>query len=73
MPIYEYVCRTCGVKFDHLARTMVEAAPPCPKCGAAKPEKQLSVFSTAAAAEPARGESCSSCAATGSCPYAHEH
>jgi len=46
MPIYEYVCGKCGHAFEHLARTLSDGAEECPKCGAAKPAKQFSSFST---------------------------
>ncbi|MBL7076328.1 MAG: zinc ribbon domain-containing protein [Kiritimatiellae bacterium] len=46
MPIYEYVCGACGHAFEHLARTLSDGAEQCPKCGAAKPAKQFSSFST---------------------------
>ena len=76
MPIYEYVCRKCGNAFEHLARTLSEPAPKCPQCGAARPAKQLSVFSASGggqgmdlrescpAAEACRSEECSA----GKCP-----
>jgi len=69
MPIYEYECVKCGHGFEHLARTLAEAAPVCPKCGAKKPQKQLSVFSPSAA--PGGGESAceaAGCPSAGSCP-----
>ena len=50
MPIFEYKCGKCGNGFEHLARTASEPAPKCPKCGAARPAKQLSVFSASAGA-----------------------
>ena len=34
MPIYEYLCDKCGARFEHLARTLSDAATKCPKCGA---------------------------------------
>lgn len=46
MPIYEYKCEKCGKRFDHLVRNLSESTPKCPKCGASKPKKQLSSFST---------------------------
>ncbi len=46
MPIYEYVCGKCGHAFEHLARTLSDAAETCPECGAAGPVKQFSTFST---------------------------
>ncbi|MDP6631121.1 MAG: zinc ribbon domain-containing protein [Kiritimatiellia bacterium] len=60
MPIYEYVCEACGCAFEHLARTLSDGAKKCPKCGAAKPVKQLSAFSTAecSTALPCSGGGC---------------
>ena len=73
MPIYEYACRKCGTTFEHLARRLDEAPPKCPKCGAAKPEKQFSTFSAVSAASDTPGcapEKCDSCAcAANSCPF----
>ena len=46
MPIYEYKCEKCGQTFDHLERTLSDAAKKCPKCGAASPVKQVATFST---------------------------
>ena len=73
MPIYEYTCKKCGYSFEHLARTISESAPKCPKCGAPKPEKQFSTFSASVAS--GGGTSCSlgSCetptCSTGTCPF----
>lgn len=39
MPIYEYYCPDCHSRFAHLARRYDEAPPPCPQCGAERPEK----------------------------------
>ena len=48
MPVYEYVCKDCEKKFDHLARTMSSAADDhglkCPACGSKKTSRALSVF-----------------------------
>jgi putative FmdB family regulatory protein len=47
MPIYEYKCPKCGMKFE-LLRSMdsSDADISCPKCGADKPEKLFSSFSS---------------------------
>jgi putative FmdB family regulatory protein len=50
MPIYEYVCMQCESHFEELVRAG-DAAPPCPDCGAARAEKQFSVFATHGAGE----------------------
>ncbi|OGV71606.1 MAG: hypothetical protein A3K18_22300 [Lentisphaerae bacterium RIFOXYA12_64_32] len=79
MPIYEYKCKKCGNRFEHLARRLAETAPDCPKCGTPKPVKQLSTFSArvavAAPASPCASGRCpgnasarSSCA-SGACPF----
>ncbi|MBE6381339.1 MAG: zinc ribbon domain-containing protein [Lentisphaerae bacterium] len=66
MPIYEYICRDCGLAFEKLvprAGTAVE----CEKCGSANVEKQFSLFA-AATSSPAGGcEAADSCPAAGGC------
>lgn len=75
MPIYEYQCKKCRHSFEALLSSSEAPAPKCPKCGATKPERQLSVFS------PAMGRSgnsfsCNTCpvpsgggsCASGACP-----
>ncbi len=32
MPIYEYYCPDCHGRFQHLAKTIDAAPPPCPRC-----------------------------------------
>jgi len=43
MPIFEYLCRECGHKFE--AIVFGEQKAECPKCHMAKLEQQLSTFS----------------------------
>jgi len=73
MPIYEYKCEKCGYKFDHLARTLSDIAKKCPKCGAKKPEKQISTFSASVAEGGSTSCSTGSCdsstCSTGTCPF----
>lgn len=65
MPIFEYVCRRCGHRFEQLVYG--QSAPECPSCRGRKVEKQLSVFaaSVKGGAAPARREfapgPCGSC------------
>ncbi len=50
MPIYEYTCQSCGVKFEQLVRTMSgagEAKFKCPECGSPETARALSVFAVA--------------------------
>ncbi|MDH3734592.1 MAG: zinc ribbon domain-containing protein [Gemmatimonadota bacterium] len=41
MPIYEYVCQSCGSEFELLIRG--EETPACPSCEGAELEKQFSL------------------------------
>jgi putative FmdB family regulatory protein len=41
VPIYEYVCKSCGHEFEKLVRGGKE--PVCPSCGAAKVERVFSL------------------------------
>jgi putative FmdB family regulatory protein len=43
MPVYEYVCRDCGGKFEAYVRSWSEAVA-CPACRSADLEKLLSTF-----------------------------
>lgn len=63
MPIYEFKCRKCGHAFETLARNSRDLPAKCPKCGAARPEKQFSTFSASVAAD-------SSPCASGACGLA---
>ena len=46
MPIYEYVCITCGHPFDHYWRSLQAAsesqAPPCPACAGIETRRVMS-------------------------------
>lgn len=41
MPIFEYVCKSCGKGFEALVRAN-SAAPSCPACSSTDLEKQIS-------------------------------
>lgn len=43
MPLYEYVCADCEVKFERYVRAWGEAVA-CPECESGAVEKQLSRF-----------------------------
>ncbi|MFC1498532.1 zinc ribbon domain-containing protein [Verrucomicrobiota bacterium] len=66
MPIYEYQCGKCKKSFEHLARSMSDPAPKCPKCGAGEVEKQLSSFS--ALSGNSHDSSLPPCSSEGTCP-----
>ena len=42
MPLFEYDCPTCGLRFELLVRGPEQ--PACPQCGATEPVKVLSSF-----------------------------
>ena len=46
MPIYEYICTTCGHHFDHYWRSIRAAeegqAPPCPACAGLETQRVMS-------------------------------
>lgn len=44
MPIYEYVCESCGGEFERLVRIGAEP-PPCPDCESAEVRKRVSAAS----------------------------
>jgi putative FmdB family regulatory protein len=46
MPLYEYRCASCGNEFEELVSLSAKSAPPCPSCGAKKPTRLYSTFST---------------------------
>ncbi len=65
MPLYEYVCESCGEACELLVRT--GETPACPSCGKKKLSKK---FSTFAAHAKSAAPSCAdgSCPAPSSCP-----
>jgi putative FmdB family regulatory protein len=74
MPLFEYICKSCGEVFEQLVTAARK--PVCPHCGSRKLKKQLSSFSAPAAQSfapppcgsgtcPARGMGC----AGGGCPH----
>lgn len=66
MPIYTYICKDCGEKFDLLiGMTMEKPELQCKKCGSKNIEKTLGLFSVGGF-EGKSGPSGSSCP-TGTC------
>ncbi len=66
MPIYEYVCKTCGSAFEQLIRGAEKAQ--CPSCGKRRLEKKFSV--PAAHSQGGETPACpySSCGMRDTCP-----
>jgi putative FmdB family regulatory protein len=63
VPLYEFVCRKCGHRFEELVGAHVgrdEAGVACPQCGAKDPERLVSAYAplqhTMTAGEKRRSE-----------------
>ncbi len=74
MPIYEYVCDQCSHRFEELVRNeRDERSLTCPKCGARKVARQLSVFAARGAASSAAAPPPGGCGQCGgpdaTCPF----
>lgn len=46
MPIYEYQCNKCGKTFEIYQRITANEDIKCPACGAEKPTRKISAFSS---------------------------
>jgi putative FmdB family regulatory protein len=70
MPIYEYLCQNCGVKFD-VIRPIKEADAPiaCTICGSLSTKRSISVFFAQSSVRIVAGNNSSNCSgcAGGSC------
>jgi len=70
MPLYEYCCSECSVRFDAL-RAMSDADAPiaCPRCGSEKTGRAISLFSAIGSEGviAGAGSACGSCAPSASC------
>ena len=52
MPIYEYICKNCGKRFDELVLKLEGAEDiKCPQCGEKKCVKVPSVFSASSCSQ----------------------
>ena len=55
MPMFEYVCRACGERFEELrSAKQEERGPVCPECGSEEVVKLFSAFATSST-NPVRG------------------
>ena len=55
MPIFEYLCLSCGKLFEKLQKSAEEKAPDCPACGSAEVKRELSSFATSVPSPPSSG------------------
>lgn len=70
MPLYEYRCPDCGVKYEKIVPNFSAPIPACPGCGGGRAEKLLSIpGGVGVASGPGAGASCPS-AASGACSKA---
>jgi len=65
MPLYEFRCPKCDHEFEQIVFSSDKGRMKCPKCGAPKPERLLSIFSSSTTGKRA-GASVSSSFATSS-------
>jgi len=71
MPIYEYVCNSCGQGFEKLVMGGDDVC--CPKCESRDLRRSMSTFShkgTDSGFSSSQGSSCSGCSST-SCSSCH--
>ncbi len=59
MPLYEYICQSCGERFEKLIRSGAGASPiVCPSCASAAVQRALSTFATTGGSTAASGPAC---------------
>lgn len=46
MPIFEYLCKKCGNRFEKLQKGGADESNLCPVCGSEEVKKELSLFSS---------------------------
>jgi len=55
MPIYEYLCQSCGHIFEKLQKSSDEPPPVCTACGSSEVKRKLSTFAAPAQSSPPGG------------------
>lgn len=46
MPLFEFVCKKCGTKFEKIVFSINNEEIKCPSCSSSEVEKQFSTFSS---------------------------
>ncbi|MBP8998452.1 MAG: zinc ribbon domain-containing protein [Anaerolineaceae bacterium] len=60
MPLYEYICTTCGHEFEErMSFSQTNEQPECPRCASGETRKKLSLF--AASTPSSNSSSSTSC------------
>lgn len=68
MPLYEYVCRTCAVRFETMRKVSDRLnAPACPECGGAETSLAMSAPGMVGVAGPSVSDSGGGSCSTGGC------
>lgn len=72
MPIYEFLCKTCGHFFERLTSLGGEKDIVCPECSSSDVQKMISSFGIGGGASRLKesGSSCTSCS-TKTCSTCH--
>jgi putative FmdB family regulatory protein len=70
MPIYEYKCKKCGVKFEELVTNSQDLTINCPACGDKDTEKLMSAIGSISMGKSGDYSCASSCAQASSCAAA---
>ena len=74
MPLFDFICRSCGKAFEALV--MGGGKPRCPKCQSEDLEKQMSIFAhrsgdgASSSEGSSSGSGCSSCSSS-NCSSCH--
>ena len=63
MPLFEYVCQACQLRFEAILRG--SAQPACPACDATNVEKQFSAFAVGGAIGPTTSVNPGACGSCG--------
>lgn len=61
MPLYEYLCLSCRIRFEALVSMGKEGEAVCPDCGGRKLRKCFSSFGIGGGAGRTSGNNCTSC------------
>jgi putative FmdB family regulatory protein len=64
MPIFEFRCRSCGVKFERIVNSAT-ATTTCKNCGSPEVEKLLSVFAVVGSSSSKPASAAGPCATCG--------
>jgi putative FmdB family regulatory protein len=76
MPIYEYLCKDCGERFEVLRQIKEADSPvPCKSCHSDKTQRALSVFFAQSSSQLIAGGNSGSCASCsgGTCSTCHSN